>query len=54
MLYKIPVSVEYKKPHTSYNDIMIFIPVALCSESNVENKKMQYVIRLISRSVEFP
>lgn len=50
MLYKIPVSVEYKN-HTQ--DIMIFIPVALYSESNVENKIIQYVIRLISKSVEF-
>lgn len=40
MLYKIPLSVEYKKPHTRYNDIMIFIPVALYSESNVENKDL--------------
>lgn len=39
MLYKIPLSVEYKKPHTRHNDIMIFIPVALYGESNVENKK---------------
>lgn len=53
---KISVSVDYKKLHTRYIDLMIFIPVALYSESNVENqkKKMQYVITLISRSVKFP